>query len=340
MEKKYKGIIIEESIKDDELLKDLQEMTIEKYGHKLNNEIDTTIYKVEIDDERIDEISNRISKSILPSGFYVHFLYNDKMIVVYPNKIFKIEKGNKKEIEECIDYGISIEIEKKMLKFDEMFEKDHPNDKNAIIFGGSGSLGNEYIELLYDNGYSVYSTYNKTKPENIKAKHMHFDALESNDEFFENISKFDIKILIFCIGSRSSKEYVVDTDYEEFERLININAKTFLRIYKELSETLRKNKAKVLVVSSSASLENKKTNGAYSASKAYLDSISETLKKEEIEYGVIINVIHPTLFDSRLAREIVKMKGYEDFNKYVEEVLDGKIKNAKEIAEESKKYIL
>lgn len=337
---KYRGIIIAESIKDEKILKDIEKKSVEKYAHKLNNEIDTTIYKVEIDAEEIDSFSRKISKSILPKGFYVHFLYDNKMIVVYPNKVFKLEKENSKEIEDCISYGMSLGIDKKMLKFKEMYEKDHPNDKNAVVFGGSGSLGNEYVEMLYDNGYSVYSTYNKTKPNNIKAKQLKYDALEENEDFFDIISKVDIKILVFCIGTKSSKKYVVDTDYEEFNKLININANSFLRIYKRLSETLRKNNAKVLVVSSSASLENKKTNGAYSASKAYLDSIVETLKKEEVEYGVIINIIHPSLFDSRLAHEIVKMKGYDNFDKYVEEVLSGNIKTAKEIAEDSKKYIL
>lgn len=126
---------------------------------------------------------------------------------------------------------------------------------------------------------------------------------------------------MFCIGVRSSKKIVINTDYDEFNRLININAISFLRIYKKLYQNLRKNNANVLVVSSSASLDNKKTNGAYSTSKACLDSISETLKKEKTEYGVTINVIHPSLFDSKLAHEIVEIKGYDDFDKYVAEVI-------------------
>lgn len=337
---KYKGIIIAESISDENVLTEIEHKSIEKYAHKLNNEIDTIIYKVEVSDSEIESFSEKISKSLLPRGFYVHFLCNDKMIVVYPNKVFRLEKDNNKEIEECIKYGMSLGIDKRMLKFKEMYERDHPNDKNAIVFGGSGSLGNEYINILYDNGYSVYSTYNNTKTNNIKAKQLKYDVLCENDEFFDTVSNLDFKILIFCIGIRSSKKYIVDTDYKEFDKLIAVNAKSFLKIYKKLAETLRKNNAKVLVVSSSASLENKKTNGAYSASKAYLDSIAETLKKEEVEYGVVINVIHPTLFDSRLAHEIVKMKGYDSFDKYVSEVLDGNIKTAREVAEESKKYIL
>lgn len=92
------------------------------------------------------------------------------MIVIYPNKIFSINRNNLSEIENCILYGENLGINRKMLKFDEMFEKDYPNDKNAIVFGGSGDLGNEFVELLYNNGYSVYSTFNNSKSNNIKSK--------------------------------------------------------------------------------------------------------------------------------------------------------------------------
>lgn len=340
MKKKYNGIIISESITDNKLIEEISKKAIQKYAHKLNNEIDTTIYNIELDDDEVLDFSKRISKGILPNGFYVHFVCEDEMIVIYPNKIFSINRNNLSEIENCILYGENLGINRKMLKFDEMFEKDHPNDKNAIVFGGSGDLGNEFVELLYNNGYSVYSTFNNSKSNNIKSKQLFFDAESDNEEFFKKISNIDIKVLVFCIGVRSSKKIVINTDYDEFNRLININAISFLRIYKKLYQNLRKNNANVLVVSSSASLDNKKTNGAYSTSKACLDSISETLKKEETEYGVTINVIHPSLFDSKLAHEIVKIKGYDDFDKYVAEVLNGEIKSAKEVAVDCKKYIL
>lgn len=88
---------------------------------------------------------------------------------------------------------------------------------------------------------------------------------------------------------------------------------------------LRDSGTKIVVVSSSAPYENKRLNGAYSGSKALLESICLTIAKEEQENGIKINIIAPSLIDTKLAREIVKMKGYDDFEQYVTTCLNGKI---------------
>lgn len=333
--KEYYGIVIKESIVDNDLLEKIKSLSINTYPHKLNGVLDTIIYKLKLNETLVNEISTEISKNLLPNKYYVHFVSGNEMIVIYPNKIYKFNSDEVDTIDKCKKYGEGIGIDKNMMKFNEMFKKDHPNEKNAIVFGGSGDLGLAFCKLFENEGYKVYSSYRNNKIIESKYEQFKFDAMASNDKLYDNLNKKNIDCLVFCVGTRSSKKYVVDTDIEEYEKLLKINALSFLEIYKNLAENLRKNKAKILVVSSSASLENKKTNGAYSSSKACLDSIVETLKKEEQKFGINIKLIHPTLFDSKLAREIVEIKGYNNFNKYVDEQLNGNIKNPQDIANEN-----
>ena len=329
------GIVIKESITNELLLCKLKQSAISIYPHRLNGLINTTILKLEIPTIEVDAIGAEISKNILPNGFYAHFVINNDIMVIYPNRIFKFSMDQLTTINDCISYGESIGIKKELMQFDKMLYRDHPNNKNAIVFGGSGDLGSAFCDLLLEIGYNVYSTYfnNKEKQRNNS---IYFNISDKNIEFYKNINKINIDCMIFCIGIKSSKQYVVNTKHEEYERLINVNALGFLDIYKNLSNNFRKNKSKVLVVSSSAALEHKKTNGAYSSSKACLDSIVKTLQKEESQYGVQIKLIHPSLFNSRLANEIIKIKGYNNIETYIDEVLDGHIKSAKDVAYENK----
>ena len=47
------------------------------------------------------------------------FFWNDKnIIIVYKNKIFKIERDNKESIDEAINYGINLGIPKEKICFD------------------------------------------------------------------------------------------------------------------------------------------------------------------------------------------------------------------------------
>ena len=337
--KKYSGIVIKESIVNDSLLEEIESLAIDIYPHKLNGVLDTTIYKLELDESLINEMSLKISENLLPKEYYVHFISGNEMIVIYPNRIYKFDSEETDVIAECKKYGKSIGIDANMMKFDEMFRRDHPNDKNAIVFGGSGDLGLSFCEILKEEGYKVYFTYGNNKNNESEYEQFRFEAAKNNNELYAILNRINIDCLVFCIGARSSKKNVVDTDIKEYERLLSINALSFLEIYKNLAKNLRHNQAKILVVSSSASLENKKTNGAYSSSKACLDSIVETLKKEEAEFGVDIELIHPSLFDSKLAREIVKMKGYTDFDKYVDDQLDGSIKTSRDIANENRLFL-
>lgn len=208
--------------------------------------------------------------------------------------------------------------------------------ETAVIFGGSGDLGQVLTARLKLRGIKVLSSYNKKVT--MEDGCFKYTAMGNcNENVFELLNKNEIKYLIFCIGIRSSKQKVEDTPTAEFLDLINVNAFSFIEIYKAIVHNITRNNAHIVVVGSTASIDNKATNGAYSASKAYLTSIVETISKENPK--VQIHMYNPSLFDSKLAREIVRMKGYRDFDKYVDKNLGGKIKSTNEIASEIEKLI-
>lgn len=108
----YKGTIVEESLIDNRLLN----------GFKLNKfrisnvekpEDRWHLYEVEASAEQIDELATQLK----PSGWYTHFWRGDNVIVVYPNKSFKIVYSDKTTWQEAIEYGQSIGIPLEQLDF-------------------------------------------------------------------------------------------------------------------------------------------------------------------------------------------------------------------------------
>lgn len=124
---KYRGIIIKESI-DETTFELLQKYVVNEYYHLLNHEILVTIIIVQIGQEDFNNIFHSLCNSILSKKYYMHFILDGKMTVIYKNQVCFLEKECDNEINICKEVGKLNGIDEKLLKFDEMFRKDHPND--------------------------------------------------------------------------------------------------------------------------------------------------------------------------------------------------------------------
>lgn len=113
----YTGDIIEESLEDKSVLKDVKilktrvEPVTEK--HKTPWLKQWTLHTVEVDENKVREVAEKVSRAIDAEhggSWYADFK-NDKFhYVIYRDKIFLIDRNNKKEYEEAMKYGISIGI--------------------------------------------------------------------------------------------------------------------------------------------------------------------------------------------------------------------------------------
>lgn len=108
----YSGTIVEESLLDNRIL---NSFTINQV-HISMNEVAANrwhLYKVTLSEKQIDILLNNLK----PQGWYAHFWHNDKVIVVFPGKKFKIQYSDKSTWQDAIDYGLSIGIPQEQLDF-------------------------------------------------------------------------------------------------------------------------------------------------------------------------------------------------------------------------------
>ena len=120
----YKGSIIEESLEDIKVLKDVKilstkvEQVVEKHQTPWLKQ--WTLHKVEISEEKADEIADKLSRSLdrKHGGSWYADYKNDKWhYIIFRNKIFKIARDDAKGYAQAKKYGISLGIPEYQVDF-------------------------------------------------------------------------------------------------------------------------------------------------------------------------------------------------------------------------------
>lgn len=118
----YKGVIIEESLEDNSILKDIKiiKTKVEKVTpkHKTPWISKWTLYSIEIPEKNVKEIAEKISK-VLDSkhNWYADFKNNKFHFIIFKNKVFCIDIYNKERYDQAKKYGISLGIPEYQVDF-------------------------------------------------------------------------------------------------------------------------------------------------------------------------------------------------------------------------------
>jgi len=115
MENKYNWVIIEESLDDKSILDfvNIINTRIEKVTekHKTPWVKKWTLHTVEINVDKIEDISEKISLSLdSKHNWYADFKNGKYHFIIFYKKVFKIDRRKKEEYLETTKYGISLGI--------------------------------------------------------------------------------------------------------------------------------------------------------------------------------------------------------------------------------------
>lgn len=119
----FKGIIIEESLEDKSVLKNLKILKTEvepvTEEHKTPWLKQWTLDTVEIPEEKVEEIAEEIGKALETkhTAWYADFKNKATHFIIFPEKIFKINRKNASEYEQAKNYGISLGIPEHQVDF-------------------------------------------------------------------------------------------------------------------------------------------------------------------------------------------------------------------------------
>ncbi|MBI4117699.1 MAG: hypothetical protein HY453_01300, partial [Parcubacteria group bacterium] len=118
----YKGVIIEESLENKDILKDVKilETKIEKVTEKHQTPWlkQWTLHTAEISENQARHIAERLSK-VLDSqhDWYADFKNDTHHYIIFREKIFFVDKRIKEQYDEAKKYGISLGIPEYQVDF-------------------------------------------------------------------------------------------------------------------------------------------------------------------------------------------------------------------------------
>lgn len=201
-----------------------------------------------------------------------------------------------------------------------MAEK-HLDGKVAIVTGGSMGIGKAIATVFLKEGAQVMlASRNKSDLEMTKQELANLgprvgilptdvgDENQVRDLVDFTLTEFgDINILVNCAGIQKPIGFITDIDSEQWLETMKINLfGTFLCIKAVLQTMIKNGRGKIINMSGGGAVAPRPRFSAYSASKAAVVRLTETLAEEVKEYNIDINAIAPGAVNTRLLDEVLQ----------------------------------
>ena len=194
-------------------------------------------------------------------------------------------------------------------------------NKNILITGASGGIGNELVKKFVSLGGNVLGTGTKAekldlikkKYPNIKVKK--FDMLDHSgiEEFIDNVALElgGLDILINNAGTNIDNLSLRMKD-EEWKKVININLTSTFLITKHSIKKMLKNKfGRIVNITSVVGHTGNFGQANYAASKAGIIGMSKSLAIEYAKKNITVNCVSPGFIVSDMTMNIAeKVKLY------------------------------
>lgn len=182
--------------------------------------------------------------------------------------------------------------------------------KVALVAGASGGLGTEVTKALLDSGFAVVGLARKIQQSDFD--HPNFTALAASLDSLADakkaadavIARFGkIDVLAHLIGGFAGGQTVAETDDATFQRMFDMNVNSAFHILRAVLPEMRKaGGGRIIAIGSRAAEDPGPRVGAYSASKAALVSLIQTVARENKDAGITANVILPGTIDTAANR--------------------------------------
>ena len=188
-------------------------------------------------------------------------------------------------------------------------------DKNIIVTGASGGIGNSIVEKLNQNGANILATGTriekleelKKKFNNIKIIKFDISQHEKIGEFIENATK-ELGGSLDCIVNNAGitkDNLTIRMSLEEWSKVIDINlTSTFLMCKYSIKKMLKNKSGKIINISSVVGHTGNVGQANYTASKAGIVAMSKSLAIEYAKKNINVNCISPGFISTAMTDKI------------------------------------
>ena len=188
-------------------------------------------------------------------------------------------------------------------------------DKNIIVTGASGGIGNSIVERLNQNGANILATGTriekleelKRKFNNIKIIKFDISQHDKIEEFIEIATK-ELGGSLDCIVNNAGitkDNLTIRMSLEEWSKVININlTSTFLMCKYSIKKMLKNKSGKIINITSVVGHTGNVGQANYTASKAGIVAMSKSLAIEYAKKNINVNCISPGFISTAMTDQI------------------------------------
>ena len=188
-------------------------------------------------------------------------------------------------------------------------------DKNIIVTGASGGIGNSIVEKLSQNGANILATGTrmekleelKEKFSNIKILKFDISQHDKIEEFIENATK-KLGGSLDCIVNNAGitkDNLTIRMSLEEWSKVININlTSTFLMCKYSIKKMLKNKSGKIINITSVVGHTGNVGQANYTASKAGIVAMSKSLAIEYEKKNINVNCVSPGFISTAMTDQI------------------------------------
>ena len=188
-------------------------------------------------------------------------------------------------------------------------------NKNIIVTGASGGIGNSIVKRLHENGANILASGTKIeKLEELKKKFndikiLKFDiSMEDKIEEFIEISTNELGGELDCLVNNAGitkDNLTIRMSLEEWKKVIDLNlTSTFLLSKFAIKKMLKKKFGKIINITSVVGHTGNLGQANYTASKAGIIAMSKTLALEYAKKNININCISPGFIKTAMTDKI------------------------------------
>jgi len=188
-------------------------------------------------------------------------------------------------------------------------------DKNIIVTGASGGIGNSIVEKLYEQGANVLATGTRIeKLEELKAKFNSIKILKFDISQHVKIEEFINEATEKLGGSLdgiinnagiTKDNLTIRMSLEEWTKVIDINlTSTFLMCKYSIKKMLKNKSGKIVNITSVVGHTGNVGQANYVASKAGIVAMSKSLAIEYAKKNININCISPGFISTAMTDQI------------------------------------
>jgi 3-oxoacyl-[acyl-carrier protein] reductase len=188
-------------------------------------------------------------------------------------------------------------------------------NKNIIVTGASGGIGNSIVEKLYDNEANILATGTriekleglKKKFKNIKILKFDISQHDKIEEFINNATDTlggSLDCLINNAGI-TKDNLAIRMNLEEWTKVIDINlTSTFLMSKYSIKKMLKNKFGKIINITSVVGHTGNIGQVNYTASKAGIVAMSKSLAIEYGKKNINVNCISPGFISTAMTDQI------------------------------------